>query len=139
MEGANVMNKEDLKNNIEKYLKVKYGKRLKDAIDYEIYNALSMSLLEYIVDDWNDTQELYSQSKQAFYFSAEYLMGRALGNNLINMGVYKEVKGVLDQLDIDLNRIEEIEEDAGLGNVGLGRLAACFMYSAATMGIPLMG
>lgn len=133
------MNKEDLKNNIEKYLKVKYGKRLKDAIDYEIYNALSMSLLEYIVDDWNDTQELYSQSKQAFYFSAEYLMGRALGNNLINMGVYKEVKGVLDQLDIDLNRIEEIEEDAGLGNGGLGRLAACFMDSAATMGIPLMG
>lgn len=133
------MNKENLKNSIVKYLKVKYGKGLNEALDYEVFNALSMSLLEYIVDDWNKTQKLYSESKQAFYFSAEYLMGRALGNNLINMGVYKEVEELLTELNIDLNKVEEIEEDAGLGNGGLGRLAACFMDSAATMEIPLMG
>ena len=133
------MNKDNLKNSMVKYLKVKYGKGINDALDYEIYNALSMSLLEYIVDDWNKTQDLYSEGKQAYYLSAEYLMGRALGNNLINIGVYDEVKELLAELDIDLNKVEEIEEDAGLGNGGLGRLAACFMDSAATMEVPLKG
>ena len=122
-----------------KYCKVKYGKSIEQAKDYEIFNALSLTLLEGVVDDWCATKQLYSSQKQAFYLSAEYLMGRALGNNLISMGAYEEVKGVLEELNINLNQIEEIEEDAGLGNGGLGRLAACFMDSGATMNLPLQG
>ena len=134
------MNKEQLKRGIERYLKVKYGKSsIKDAKDFEIFNALSLTLLEGIVDDWNHTEELYEKEKNAYYFSAEYLMGRALGNNLISLGLYNEVKEVLDELGFDLNRIEEIEEDAGLGNGGLGRLAACFMDSGASLEVPLKG
>jgi starch phosphorylase len=134
-----MINKETLKNNIQSYCKVKYGKSLSEAKEYEVFNALSLALLEEVIDDWNCTKKLYHTSKQAYYLSAEYLMGRALGNNLISMGVYNEVKELLDELNIDLNKIEEIEEDAGLGNGGLGRLAACFMDSGATMNLPLQG
>lgn len=133
------MNKEDIERSIERYLKVKYAKTIDKALDSEIFNALSLTLMERIVDDWNETTNTYSKNKQAYYLSAEYLMGRALGNNLINLGLYEDVKNILDELKIDINRIEEIEEDAGLGNGGLGRLAACFMESAATMDIPLTG
>lgn len=134
-----MINKETLKDNIKRYCKVKYGKALEDAKEYEVFNALSLALLEEIVDPWNDTTKTYSDVKKAYYLSAEYLMGRALGNNLISMGVYDEVKEVLDEMGINLNVIEEIEEDAGLGNGGLGRLAACFMDSGATMDLPLQG
>lgn len=133
------MNREDIKSGIERYLKVKYGKSLKKSSDSEIFNALSLTLMEGIVDNWNDTLDTYEEGKQAYYLSAEYLMGRALGNNLINLGLYDEVKETLAELNIDINKIENIEEDAGLGNGGLGRLAACFMESAATMEIPLTG
>ena len=133
------MNKQEIRAGIERNLKVKYGKTLDKAVDYEIFNALSLVLLENIVDDWNATTELYSNGKKAYYLSAEYLMGRALGNNLISMGVYDEVREVLEDLNININKIEEIEDDAGLGNGGLGRLAACFMDSAATMEVPLVG
>lgn len=133
------MKRDNIKKGIERYLKVKYGKRLDKASDSEIFNALSLTLMENIVDNWNDTVERYEEGKQAYYLSAEYLMGRALGNNLINLGIYDEVKETLAELNIDINKIENIEEDAGLGNGGLGRLAACFMESAATMEIPLTG
>ncbi len=133
------MNKQTLRDNMNRYLKVKYGKTLEMAKDYEIFNALSLALLESKVDDWNATKELYSTKKQAYYLSAEFLMGRALGNNLISMGEYEEVSQLLKELNIDLNEIEESEEDAGLGNGGLGRLAACFMDSGATTNIPLQG
>ena len=133
------MNKQEIRAGIERNLKVKYGKTLDKAVDYEIFNALSLVLLENIVDDWNATTELYSNGKKAYYLSAEYLMGRALGNNLISMGVYDEVREVLEDLNININKIEEIEDDAGLGNGGLGRLSACFMDSAATMEVPLVG
>lgn len=133
------MQKEVLKTNIEKYCMVKYGKALSKAENYEIFNAVSLALLEEIIPDWNKTTELYHTEKRAYYISAEYLMGRALGNNLICMNTYQEVKEVLDELGISLNAIEEIEEDAGLGNGGLGRLAACFMESGAAMHLPLVG
>lgn len=133
------MNREALKADMEKFCKVKYGKSISMAKDYEIFNALSLALLEEIVDDWNDTKALYNKGKKAYYLSAEYLMGRALGNNLISMGAYDDVKALLEELNIDLNKIEEIEEDAGLGNGGLGRLAACFMDSGAAMHLPLQG
>lgn len=133
------MNKQTIKEGINRYLKVKYGKKLDKAKDFEIFNALSLTLLENIVDDWNNTEELYENQRNAYYMSAEFLMGRALGNNLISLGVYDEVKEVLEELEIDINTIEEIEEDAGLGNGGLGRLAACFMDSGAALEVPLMG
>ncbi|NFI55566.1 glycogen/starch/alpha-glucan phosphorylase [Clostridium botulinum] len=133
------MNKENIKQGINRYLKVKYGIKLEDAKEYQIFNALSLAVLEEIVDDWNDTTKAYNEKRSANYFSAEYLMGRALGNNLINLGLYDEVKDVLKELNIDINKVEEIEEDAGLGNGGLGRLAACFIESAATIDMPLNG
>ncbi|AOR24907.1 glycogen/starch/alpha-glucan phosphorylase [Clostridium taeniosporum] len=133
------MNKETIKQGINRYLKVKYGIKLEEAKEYQIFNALSLTILEEIVDDWDDTTKAYNEKRSANYFSAEYLMGRALGNNLINLGLYDEVKDVLGELNIDINKIEEIEEDAGLGNGGLGRLAACFMESAATIDMPLNG
>ena len=133
------MNKENIKQGINRYLKVKYGIKLEDAKEYQIFNALSLAILEEIVDDWNDTTKAYNEKRSANYFSAEYLMGRALGNNLINLGLYDDVKEVLSELNIDINKVEEIEEDAGLGNGGLGRLAECFMESAATINMPLNG
>lgn len=133
------MRKEKIVEGIERYLKVKHGIKLKDAKDYEIFNAISLTVLEEIVDDWNDTRDAYNRGRMAYYLSAEYLMGRALGNNLMNLGLYDEIKEVLAELKVDLNRIEEIEEDAGLGNGGLGRLAACFVESAATLNMPLVG
>lgn len=133
------MKRDEIKKGIERYLKVKYGKKIDKASDSEIFNALSLTLMEKIVDNWNETLDTYEEGKQAYYLSAEYLMGRALGNNLINLGIYDEVKETLSELNIDINKIENIEEDAGLGNGGLGRLAACFMESAATMEVPLTG
>ena len=133
------MDKQKIRDGIERYLKVKHGVKLKDAKDYEIFNAISLTILEEIVDNWNDTTENYNRGRMAYYLSAEYLMGRALGNNLMNLGLYDEVKEVLSEMKIDLNKIEEIEQDAGLGNGGLGRLAACFIESAATLNMPLMG
>ncbi|MBS5982535.1 glycogen/starch/alpha-glucan phosphorylase [Clostridium butyricum] len=133
------MDKEKIKNGIERYLKVKHGVKLKDAKDYEIFNAVSLTVLEEIIDNWNETSDTYNRGRMAYYLSAEYLMGRALGNNLMNLGLYDDVKEVLSEMKIDINKIEEIEEDAGLGNGGLGRLAACFIESAATLNMPLMG
>ncbi|MEG2588102.1 MAG: glycogen/starch/alpha-glucan phosphorylase, partial [Cetobacterium sp.] len=112
---------------------------LEKADNGEIFSSLSSVLMGMIVDNWNETTNIYEKEKQAYYFSAEYLMGRALGNNLINLGIYEEVEGLLEELNIDINEIEEGEEDAALGNGGLGRLAACFMDSAAAMEIPLRG
>lgn len=131
--------KDELKRGIERELKIKYGVGLEDAEPGQIFSSLSSALMGTIVDDWNNTQEFYEKGKQAYYLSAEYLMGRALGNNLISLGVYEEVEKALKELDIDINAIEEAEEDAALGNGGLGRLAACFMDSAASMEIPLRG
>ena len=118
------MDKQKIKEGIERYLKVKHGISLKEAKDYEIFNAVSLTILESIIDNWNKTKETYSRGRMAYYLSAEYLMGRALGNNLINLGLYDEVKEVLEELKIDINKIEEVEEDAGLGNGEIGR-ASC--------------
>ena len=95
--------------------------------------------MEEIAEDWYETRKLYSQKKQAFYLSAEFLMGRALGNNLINLGLLDEVKEVLTEYGIDYNKVEDEEEDSALGNGGLGRLAACFLDSLATLNLPGQG
>lgn len=134
-----VIEKEKLKAEILKNLKVSFGKELSEAKDFEIYRALGETIMQDIASDWYDTEKLYSQQKQAFYLSAEFLMGRALGNNLINLGILDEVKEIFKELGIDYNKVEDAEEDAALGNGGLGRLAACFLDSLATLNLPGQG
>ena len=134
-----VIEKEKLKAEILKNLKVSFGKELSEAKDLEIYRALGETIMQDIASDWYDTEKLYSQQKRAFYLSAEFLMGRALGNNLINLGILDEVKEIFKELGIDYNKVEDAEEDAALGNGGLGRLAACFLDSLATLNLPGQG
>ena len=126
-------------NDIKFILKSEYGKSVENASKQEIYQALSKTLMVSLTDQWEASSKTYAKGKQAFYLSAEFLMGRALGNNLLNLGKTKEVASLLDELGLNLNDIEEIEEDAGLGNGGLGRLAACFLDSAASTRVPLIG
>ncbi|MCF0170158.1 MAG: glycogen/starch/alpha-glucan phosphorylase [Fusobacterium varium] len=131
--------KNQLKKQIEKYVKISFGKDITEANEFEIYRALGQAIMEEIAEDWYETRKLYSQKKQAFYLSAEFLMGRALGNNLINLGLLDEVKEVLSEYGIDYNKVEDEEEDSALGNGGLGRLAACFLDSLATLNLPGQG
>ena len=131
--------KEVLRKQIERNLKVSFGKKLNEAKDFEIYRALGQAIMENIADNWYDTERLYEQEKQAFYLSAEFLMGRALGNNLINLGMLQEVKELFAELGINYNKVEDAEEDSALGNGGLGRLAACFLDSLATLNLPGKG
>ncbi|WP_332527701.1 glycogen/starch/alpha-glucan phosphorylase [Niameybacter sp.] len=134
-----MINKQPIKEYMEMYCKMTYGKTVKHATTDEVWSALSTAIMSQIVDRWYVTTKAYKSHKMAFYISAEYLMGRALGNNLINLQAYDEVKNLLKDLNIDLNEVEDIEEDAALGNGGLGRLAACFMDSSATMHLPVQG
>ncbi|MBF4695955.1 glycogen/starch/alpha-glucan phosphorylase [Fusibacter ferrireducens] len=120
-------------------LKSEYSKTLETATKQEIYQALSKTLMVSLTDQWEVSTKAYAKGKQAFYLSAEFLMGRALGNNLLNLGQTETFSTLLESVNLNLNEIEEIEEDAGLGNGGLGRLAACFLDSAASTRIPLHG
>jgi len=132
-------NKEKWKEKLEERLLEKFSVSLKDASPFEVYRALGETVMSFIAKDWYKTKEEYSKTKQAFYLSSEFLMGRALGNNLINLGIDKEIKEFLEELGIDYNQVEDEEEDAALGNGGLGRLAACFMDSLATLNLPGQG
>ena len=107
----------------------------------DVYKALSYALRDVLVEKWIETQKNFyaKKKKRVYYLSLEFLVGRSLGNSLINMGLLGEVSEALEQLGYDLEEIREIEEDAGLGNGGLGRLAACFMDSIATLKIPAYG
>ena len=116
-----------------------FVKELKDCTNKEKYIALSKAIMEEIIPTWIFSEKKFNGKKRAYYFSAEYLMGRALTNNLINMKCKDEVESILIELGIDYNSIEDEEEDPGLGNGGLGRLAACFLDSAATLDYPLTG
>lgn len=127
------------KERLEERLLVKFGTTLEEASSFEIYQALGDTIMEKIAKDWYDTKKKYEREKQAFYLSSEFLMGRAMGNNLINLGIQEEVIALLKELGIDYNQVEEEEEDAALGNGGLGRLAACFMDSLATLNLPGQG
>ena len=132
------INKADLKASIVKELRRDFGKTLEEAHDYELYYAVSRAAMYYIVEKWYNTKKTYAvkQVKQAYYFSAEFLMGRYLGNNLINLKINEAVKETLEELGVDINKVEDQEFDTGLGNGGLGRLAACFLDSMATCKLP---
>jgi len=122
------------------FLKSEYNvSSLEDASKEQLFFSLSKAIVVYINENCYDTRVKYKHQKQAYYFSAEFLMGRALGNNLMNLKLTQEVSEALKTFNIDLNEIEEAEEDAGLGNGGLGRLAACFLDSGATKKLPLHG
>lgn len=142
MEGwanMNSFNKEQFIQTVKDATRMKYAKSFDSAFEYEKFNAVSMTLMQMLSSDWEKTTKQYASKKQASYLSAEFLMGRALGNNLLSLGMYSDVEEALKELGIDLNTIEDAEEDAGLGNGGLGRLAACFLDSAASEDIPLTG
>ena len=133
--------KETFKNDVKENVRTLYRKEIEEATPQQIFQAVSYAVKEAIVDDWLATQKTYEKEdpKTVYYMSMEFLMGRALGNNLINMTAYKEVKEALDEMGIDLNVVEDQEPDAALGNGGLGRLAAAFMDSLATTGYPGFG
>lgn len=133
--------KETFKKNVKENVKNLYRRTLDEATPQQIFQAVSYAVKDVIIDNWMKTQERISQNdpKIVYYLSMEFLMGRALGNNLINLTAYKEVKEALDELGLDLNVIEDQEPDPALGNGGLGRLAACFLDSLATLGYPAYG
>ena len=129
--------KRDVRNNV----KTLFRKEVEEATPQQLFQAVSYAVKEAIIDDWLATQKQYEKDdpKTVYYMSMEFLLGRALVNNLINMTAYKEVKEALEEMGIDLNVIEDQEPDPALGNGGLGRLAACFLDSLATLGYASYG
>ena len=133
--------KEAFKKSVKDNIKFLYRKTIEEATQEQIFQAVSYSVKDVIIDNWLATQKAYDEQdpKIVYYMSMEFLMGRALGNNLINLCAYGEVKEALEELGFDLNCIEDQELDPALGNGGLGRLAACFLDSLATLNYAAYG
>lgn len=134
-----IFSKRVFKEAMERYAKSDYGKLLGELKPEELYFAVGKTVMETVAASWSASRRSQEKGKQAYYLSAEFLMGRALGNNLLNLGLNSPLSKELKSMGIPLTDIEAMEEDAGLGNGGLGRLAACFLDSAATHDIPLHG
>ena len=135
------ISKEEFKKSIIENVKNQYRRTIDEATPQQIFQAVSYAIKDGIIDDWIATQKQFDETgaKKVYYLSMEFLMGRALGNNIINLGAKKAVKEALEELGFDLNAIEDQEPDPALGNGGLGRLAACFLDSLATLGYPAYG
>ena len=135
------ISKEEFKKSIIENVKNQYRRTIDEATPQQIFQAVSYAIKDVIIDDWIATQKQFDETgaKKVYYLSMEFLMARVLGNNIINLGAKKAVKEALEELGFDLNAIEDQEPDPALGNGGLGRLAACFLDSLATLGYPAYG
>ena len=133
--------KEAIKKSIIDNVKNQFRKTTDEATPQQVYQAVAYAVKDVIIDNWIATQKTFDdlKVKKVYYLSMEFLMGRALGNNIINLGEQKEIREALEELGFDLNAIEDQEPDPALGNGGLGRLAACFLDSLATLGYPAYG
>ena len=133
--------KAHLKQDIENYMKLLFRKPVENATSQQLFQAVAYAVKDIVVDDWLETHKQYEEKdvKTVYYLSMEFLMGRALGNMIINLKQDKVVRAVLEELGVDLDVLEDEEPDAALGNGGLGRLAACFLESLSTLGYPAYG
>ena len=136
-----VFDKKQFKLEVTKNVRQLFRRDIEDATQQQIYQAVAYAVKDFIIDQWIETHKTYKKNKVKFvyYLSMEFLMGRALGNNMINLTFYDEIKEALEEMGLDINLIEDQEPDAALGNGGLGRLAACFLDSLATLGYPAYG
>ena len=136
-----VFNKKKFKQEVEANARMLFRRKLEEATPQQVYQAVAYSIKDEIIDNWIETHKEYEKQdkKMVYYMSMEFLMGRALGNNMINLTCYDGVREALEEMGFDLNVIEDQEPDAALGNGGLGRLAACFLDSLATLGYPAYG
>ena len=134
-------NKEDFKKEFERRIIEKYGRGVSDSHITEKYDVLGTMVRDYASLHWKTSKDAIRRDnqRQVIYFSLEFLIGRLLVNNMQNMGIYEVAKEALNELGINIHELEEMESDAGLGNGGLGRLAACFMDSSASLGLPVHG
>lgn len=135
------LKKEEFKRDVENYLKTLFRRNVKEATKQQLFQAVSYAVKDIIVEQWMETHRKFEEQdvKTVYYLSMEFLMGRALGNNIINLKADKVVHEALEEMGIDLNIIEDQEPDAALGNGGLGRLAACFLESLASLNYPAYG
>ncbi len=136
-----LFDKEKFKAEVKDNVRVLYRKKLEEATEQEVFQAVSYTVKDVVIDQWLATQQAFDDQdpKMVYYMSMEFLMGRALGNNLINLTAYKQVKEAMQELGFNLDVIEDQEPDPALGNGGLGRLAACFVDSLATLGYAAYG
>ena len=130
-----------MQNKIAHHLEYTLGKHKNNTTEEDIYKAVSYAVRDLIIDRFNDTQETYRNNnpKRVYYLSLEFLLGRTLTNSILNLGIFDIMKDAVQTFGYDISKIEEHEHDAGLGNGGLGRLAACFMDSLSTLEIPGFG
>ncbi len=141
MKSKSEFSKVEFKKEVNDYVKIFSRKTLEEASDIDKYKAVAYALKDYVIDQWIATHKEYEKqdAKTVYYLSMEFLTGRALGNIIINLSAREDIKEAIEELGLDLNVIEDQEPDAALGNGGLGRLAACFLDSLATLGYPAYG